>query len=120
MGGARKKWENRAHFLRRPRKPCGHPHRKRRRKSRLKHGGRSKRMDITDLDLEETSLDEKLSMVGFHWSKKQFGHLKRRAFCVQQSATHADENYLLGRDRDLGADRSEERRVGKECRSRWS
>jgi RNA polymerase sigma factor (TIGR02999 family) len=63
-GGTDQKWENRAHFF----ASAAEAMRRilienARRKSRLKHGGHLKRLDITNLDLAETSPDEMILLV---------------------------------------------------------
>ena len=47
-------------------------------------------------------------------------NLKGRSFLTLEDFTPAEIRYLLDLGHDLKAKRSEERRVGKECRSRWS
>src|SRR5574344_2476453 len=53
---------------------------------------------------------------GFHFSKELMKRLELKGVEFAELTLHAG----LGNFRDIDVERSEERRVGKECRSRWS
>src|SRR2546430_7716688 len=74
--------------------------------------------DVCSSDLEDELLAEARLLVLAADTKFGFNEFSRRAGDFAMSA--ALVTYRLDRNKIVDAHRSEERRVGKECRSRWS
>src|SRR2546430_4188753 len=80
--------------------------------------------DVCSSDLEGGSEEERLAVVGGEEQRRredeQVPGRAPRGRRIRDEPRQRDEECQRGDEREIRHDRSEERRVGKECRSRWS